>query len=51
MKIKNMTLNELTIEINRARFWIEQNSIKSSLNLINKMENKKLELINNKLKQ
>lgn len=44
-----MSIEELTKEINRAKFWVEQNSIKDSLKLINKMENRKMELINKKL--
>lgn len=50
MKINEMTFEELTKEINRAKFWVEQNPIKSSLLLINKMENKKIELFNEKIK-
>jgi len=49
MNIKDMTLKELTREINRARFWVEQSPIKKSLKLINKMEKRKNRLINQKL--
>lgn len=45
-----MTLNEITLELKRAKFWVEDNPIKKSLKMINKMENRKIELINNKLK-
>lgn len=44
-----MSFEQLTLEINRAKFWVEQNPIKKSLKLINKMENKKLELFNKKI--
>lgn len=50
MKINEMSLEQLTREINRAKFWVEQNPIKSSLELINRMENRKLELFNKRLK-
>jgi len=49
MKINQMTLDEVTLELNRAKFWVETNSIRKSLDLINRMENKKLELINKNL--
>ena len=50
MKIKDLSLEELTLELKRARFWVEHNPISKSLDLIHKMENRKLELIKNKLK-
>lgn len=50
MKINEMSFEQLTSEINRAKFWVEQNPIKSSLELINKMENRKMELFNKKIK-
>ena len=50
-KIKNMSLKELTNELGRAKFWVEETPITKSLKLINKMENRKLKLINQKLKQ
>tara|TARA_R110002050_G_scaffold79261_9_gene169387 strand:+ start:1739 stop:1891 length:153 start_codon:yes stop_codon:yes gene_type:complete len=50
MNIKDMTLEQLTKELNRARFWVEQNPIKKSLKLINKMDKRKSKLINDKLK-
>jgi hypothetical protein len=49
MKIKDMTLEDLTREINRARFWVETNPIKKSLKLINKMEKRKNKLMQKKL--
>lgn len=44
-----MSLEEITLELRRAKFWVEDNPIKKSVLLINKLENKKLELINSKL--
>jgi hypothetical protein len=49
MNIDTMTLDEIDLELKRAKFWIDINPISKSLRLINKMENKKLELINKKL--
>ena len=49
MKINEMSLSEITLELKRAKFWVEDNSIRKSLDLINRMENKKLELINKHL--
>lgn len=50
MKINKMSLDEVTLELKRAKFWVETNPIRKSLNLINKMENKKLQLINERIK-
>ena len=50
MKIKKMSLDELNTELNRAKFWVETNPVVKSLDLINKMENKKLELISKNLR-
>ena len=50
MKINEMSLKEVTLELKRAKFWVEGNPIRKSLDLINRMENKKLELINKHLK-
>ena len=50
MKIKELSLEELTLEIKRAKFWVETNPIVKSLDLIHKMENRKLQIIKNKLK-
>jgi len=49
MKFNKMTLEEINFELKRAKFWVETNPIAKSLDLINQMENKKLELINKKL--
>jgi hypothetical protein len=49
MKINEMSLEEVTLELKRAKFWVETNPIRKSLNLINKLENRKLKLINQKL--
>lgn len=49
MKIDNMSLDEITLELKRAKFWVEHNPIRKSLDLISKMENKKMQIINNKL--
>ena len=49
MKISKMSISELNLEINRAKFWVEISSISKSLKMINKMENRKLELIKKKL--
>ena len=49
MKIEDMSLEKLTLELNRAKFWVETLPIKTSLDLINKMENRKLKLIQEKL--
>ena len=49
MNIDTMTLDEITLELKRAKFWVENSSIKKSLRLINEMENQKLKLINKKL--
>lgn len=49
MKIKEMSLAEITLELKRAKFWVENNPITKSLGLINQMENRKLELINEAL--
>ena len=49
MKINNMPLDKLTLELKRAKFWVEDNSIRKSLTLIHQMECRKLELINKKL--
>jgi hypothetical protein len=46
-----MTLGEVTLELKRARFWIEDNPIRKSLSLISRMEKRKLEIINNKLNE
>jgi len=50
MNISKMSLEEINFELKRAKFWVEENPIKKSLTLINKLENKKIELIQNKLK-
>ncbi len=44
-----MSLKEITLELKRAKFWVEDNPIRKSLDLINRMENQKLELINKTL--
>ena len=44
MKIDKLTKDELELEIKRAKFWIEKNSIESSINLIKKMEARYLKL-------
>jgi len=49
MKIEQMSLNEITLELKRAKFWVEDNPITKSLKLINKMENRKLELLKKQL--
>ena len=49
MKIKELSLEELTTEINRAKFWVERNPIFKSLELINKMETQKLILVKEEL--
>jgi len=51
MLIKEMSLEEVTLELKRAKFWVEDNSITKSLDLINKMENRKLVLINKQLEK
>lgn len=50
MKINKMSLDELNTELNRAKFWVKTNPVVKSLDLINKMENKKLELISKNLR-
>lgn len=49
MNIDKMSLEEINFELKRAKFWIEENSIKKSLKLINKMENRKFKIINKEL--
>jgi hypothetical protein len=49
MKIDEMTLTEVKLELKRARFWIEDNPIRKSLTLISRMEKRKLEIINKNL--
>jgi hypothetical protein len=49
MKIKDLSLTEVTLELKRAKFWVEQTPISKSLSLINQMENRKLLLIKNGL--
>lgn len=49
MKIKEMSLDEITLELKRAKFWIEAIPITKSLALINQMENRKLGLIKEEL--
>jgi len=49
MKIKEMSLDEVTLELKRARFWVEDSSIRNSLDLISRMETRKLNLINKNL--
>tara|TARA_R110000851_G_scaffold117238_1_gene243853 strand:- start:1070 stop:1213 length:144 start_codon:yes stop_codon:yes gene_type:complete len=44
-----MTLKEVTLELKRAKFWVEDNPIYKSLDLINRMEKQKLTLINKDL--
>ena len=44
MKINKLTKEELEKEINRAKFWVEKNSIKDSIKLIKKMEDRYLKL-------
>jgi hypothetical protein len=46
-----MSLEEVTLEIKRAKFWVEDNPIRKSLDLISKMETQKLKLINKKLNE
>ena len=46
MKIENMTLEQLNLELSRAKFWVKTSSIQKSLDLINKMENKRVKLLN-----
>jgi hypothetical protein len=46
MNISEMSLNEITFELKRAKFWVETNPIRKSLDLINQLENRKLVLIN-----
>jgi hypothetical protein len=46
MKIEQLTLAEVTLELKRAKFWVEDTPIRKSLDLINKMETIKLKLIN-----
>jgi hypothetical protein len=49
MKINKMSLKDVTLELKRAKFWVEDNPIRKSLDLINRMENRKVELINKNL--
>lgn len=49
MKINEMSLKDVTLELKRAKFWVENNPIRKSLDLINRMENRKVELINKNL--
>jgi hypothetical protein len=49
MLINEMSLEEVTLELKRARFWVEDSTIRNSLDLISRMETQKLKLINNKL--
>lgn len=51
MKIKEMSLAEVTLELKRARFWVEHNSITKSLDLITLMEKRKMELIKGDLNE
>jgi len=51
MRIKEMSLSEVTLELKRAKFWVENNPITKSLSLINQMENRKLDLIKDKLNE
>ena len=51
MKIIEMSLEEVTLELKRARFWAVDNPIRKSLDLITQMETQKLKLINNKLNE
>lgn len=44
-----MSLDKLKLEIKRARFWVEDNPIVKSLDLIDKMEKQKIKLIKEKL--
>lgn len=44
-----MSLEEITLELKRAKFWVEDTPIRKSLRLINNLENRKLELINKNL--
>jgi len=46
-----MSLSEVTLELKRAKFWVENNPITKSLSLINQMENRKLDLIKDKLNE
>jgi|TARA_R110000782_G_scaffold253663_1_gene341773 hypothetical protein len=50
MKITEMSIKEITLEIKRAKFWIEESPILKSLELIDKMEKQKLKLIKENLK-
>jgi hypothetical protein len=47
--INKMSLKDVTLELKRAKFWVEDNPIRKSLDLINRMENRKVELINKNL--
>lgn len=49
MIIDEMTLDEITLELKRARFWVEDCPIRKSLDLISRMENRKLIIINKHL--
>lgn len=44
-----MSLTELNFELKRARFWVIENSIKDSINLIEKMEEKRNKIFKEKL--
>tara|TARA_R110000796_G_scaffold58413_4_gene134883 strand:+ start:33416 stop:33559 length:144 start_codon:yes stop_codon:yes gene_type:complete len=45
MNINEMSLEEVTFELKRAKFWVEDNPITKSLGLIAQMENRKMALI------
>ena len=49
MNFNEMTLKDITLELKRAKFWVEDSPIRKSLGLISRMELKKLELINKSL--
>lgn len=49
MRIKEMSLEEVTLELKRAKFWVEENPIRKSLDLISRMEKQKLDIINKRL--
>jgi hypothetical protein len=49
MTFNEMTLEEVTQELKRAKFWVEDSPIRKSLGLISKMELRILELINKSL--
>lgn len=49
MQINQMTLKEVTLELKRAKFWVEESPIRKSLDLISRMEKQKLDIINKTL--